>query len=210
MTGLDLCYGRWDDHTHRLFDFGSAKPNFVSKTVSLYIYFAVSWIEVYSFLSITYSQAKQIEGQWSTRQLINDQCWSLQISWLVSVWCRILVVDGLSFELGISVMFVIYCANFLSWYIWNLDVLSFAIYIFSKKMLDSSTILSLVSLSSNITHFCNTSLRVPVQFLGTEKLYFFSVQIREKKTLIRWLIKSLSERAGKNILELINHQHLTV
>ncbi|XP_057313653.1 phospholipase D1-like [Hydractinia symbiolongicarpus] len=32
--GLDLCYGRWDDNTHRLTDFGSATPNFFGKTES--------------------------------------------------------------------------------------------------------------------------------------------------------------------------------
>lgn len=34
MGGLDLCYGRWDDHTHRLNDFGSATPNYFAKTES--------------------------------------------------------------------------------------------------------------------------------------------------------------------------------
>ena len=32
-SGLDLCYGRWDDHNHALTDFGSATPSFFGKTV---------------------------------------------------------------------------------------------------------------------------------------------------------------------------------
>ena len=32
--GVDLCYGRWDDHGHRLTDFSYTKSNALTKTVS--------------------------------------------------------------------------------------------------------------------------------------------------------------------------------
>lgn len=35
FLGLDLCFGRWDNHLHRLTDFGSAvRPPTLNKTVT--------------------------------------------------------------------------------------------------------------------------------------------------------------------------------
>ena len=31
LGGIDLCFGRWDDHQHKLTDFGSSKPNFLNQ-----------------------------------------------------------------------------------------------------------------------------------------------------------------------------------
>ena len=32
MGGFDLCFGRWDDHHHRITDFGSAMPAYLQTT----------------------------------------------------------------------------------------------------------------------------------------------------------------------------------
>eukprot|EP00795_Rhopilema_esculentum_P005283 gene5283-436_t len=34
LGGVDLCFGRWDNHKHPLTDFGSARPSFLTKTES--------------------------------------------------------------------------------------------------------------------------------------------------------------------------------
>lgn len=52
FLGLDLCFGRWDDPSHRLTDFGSAAPSVdkywhLTTTVRTFIYSNIALLSVY-------------------------------------------------------------------------------------------------------------------------------------------------------------------